>query len=202
MKIHVQHVGANRSLVRFYLYEHLFQLDRHHLIDQDCEGVFWYTYTGMHLVHRHLIYSRHLMIISFVVWFIILMSSRPFTQNSPPFLYTHVFSQKNKNNICVSVCVTSCTKNVQSLRKCCFSKLNTKPLKQIVRLRSGSSLQCDIVVVGAGAIPNVDFCPPELGKPRWNPGSTQVGWMRWEDVGWRHWLEVTKQWWMAEHVVG
>lgn len=44
------------------------------------------------------------------------------------------------------------------------------PLKQIVRLRSGSSLQCDIVVVGAGAIPNVDFCPPELGKPRVHPG--------------------------------
>lgn len=187
MKIHVQNVGANRSLVRFYLYEHLFQLDRHHLIDQDCEGVFWYTYTGMHLVHRHLIYSRHLMIISFVVWFIILVSWHPFAQNSPPFLYTHVFPPKTTF---VSVCVTSCTKNVQSLRKCCFSKLNTKPLKQIVRLRSGSSLQCDIVVVGAGAIPNVDFCPPELGKPRLPARSTQVGWMRWmkmldEDTDWK-----------------
>lgn len=32
------------------------------------------------------------------------------------------------------------------------------------QLKSGSSLQCDIVVVGAGAIPNVDFCPPELKK--------------------------------------
>lgn len=197
MKIHVQHVGANRSLVRFYLYEHLFQLDRHHLIDQDCEGVFWYTYTGMHLVHRHLIYSRHLMIISFVVWFIILVSSRPFTQNSPPFLYTHVFPQKTTF---VSVCVTSCTKNVQSLRKCCFSKLNKKRhWNKSSALGQGAAFNVTLLWWVRVLFPTSIFVHQSLG----NPGSTQVGWMRWmkmldEDTDWKE----TKQWWMAEHVVG
>ena len=168
MKIHVQHVGANRSLVRFYLYEHLFQLDRHHLIDQDCEGVFWYTYTGMHLVHRHLIYSRHLMTISFVVWFIILVSSRPFTQNSPPFLYTHVFPQKTTF---VSVCVTSCTKNVQSLGQ-------------------GAAFNVTLLWWVRVLFPTSIFVHQSLGNPGKPQGPPRlvgcVGWRCWdEDTDWK-----------------
>ena len=30
--------------------------------------------------------------------------------------------------------------------------------------RSDRNLPCDIAVVGAGAVPNVDFCPPEQGR--------------------------------------